>query len=123
MASISAKVAVLAITGLMAGGALAQTPSPAAHTSTSTLQQTGAPSDDTTPPGTGAADLPHGPIVNGKQLQPRPSAPPSRQDAQRINQMLQQTPTDPAANGPIVQPHDLFGNPLGGSPNLDPKKP
>lgn len=121
MASISTKVAIWAIASIAAGGALAQTPS--AHTTGSTPQQTAPTSDDNTPPGTGAADLPHGPIVNGKQLQPRPSGPPSKQESQQVNQLLQQTPPDPAANGPIVQPHDLFGNPLGGSPGLYPKKP
>lgn len=123
MASIVTKVAIWAIASVATGGALAQTATPAPHTTSSTLQQTAPSSDDNTPPGTGAADLPHGPIVNGKQLQPRPGAPPSKQEAQQINQLLQQTPPDPAANGPIVQPRDLFGNPLGGSPGLDPKKP
>lgn len=108
MASISRLLAMLAIAGLTAGGALAQT----------------APSSvDTTAPGTGAADLPHGPIVNGKQLQPRAGQPPSRQETNQIDQLVKSTPPDAAANGPIVQPRDLFGNPLGGSPGLDPKKP
>ena len=117
MATLSRVLATLAITGLAAGGALAQTPS-----STTSLQQT-APSADTTPPGTGAADLPHGPIVNGHQLQPRAGQPPSKQEANQVDQLVKSTPPDKAADGPIVQPHDLFGNPLGGSPGLDPKKP
>lgn len=114
MASISRLLATLAIAGLAAGGALAQTP-PSARTPPSSL--------DTTAPGTGAADLPHGPIVNGKQLQPRAGQPPSRQETNQIDQLVKSTPPDAAANGPIVQPRDLFGNPLGGSPGLDPKKP
>jgi hypothetical protein len=116
MASISIRLASLIIAGLMAGTALAQT--------TPTTPPASTPgSIDTTPPGTGAADLPHGPIVNGKQLQPRPSAPPTKQQANQVDKLLDQTPPDPAANGPIVQPHDIYGNPLGGSPGLDPKKP
>jgi hypothetical protein len=121
MISTSPRLTLAALAGLMlAGSALAQTQP--AHTTSTTLQQT-APSDDTTPPGTGATDLPHGPIVNGKQLQPRASQPPTKQQDAQINQLVHQTPPDPAANGPIVQPHDLYGNPLGGSPGLDPKKP
>jgi hypothetical protein len=123
MGSKSIGLAICAIASLAAGGALGQTTPPTAHTTSETLQQTGPTSDDNTPPGTGATDLPHGPIVNGKQLQPRPNGPPSKQESQQINQLLQQTPPDPAANGPVVQPHDLFGNPLGGSPGLDQKKP
>lgn len=113
MASISRLLATLAIAGVTASGALAQTPS--ARTPPSSV--------DTTAPGTGAADLPHGPIVNGKQLQPRAGQPPSRQETNQIDQLVNSTPPDAAANGPIVQPRDLFGNPLGGSPGLDPKKP
>jgi len=112
MATLSKLLATLAITGLATGGALAQTP-----------PQTAPSSIDTTPPGTGAADLPHGPIVNGKQLQPRAGQPPSRQEANQVDQLLKSTPPDAAADGPIVQPRDLYGNPLGGSPGLDPKKP
>lgn len=115
MASISRLLATLAIAGLTAGGALAQT-SPQV-----TLPGTG--SADTTAPGTGAADLPHGPIVNGRQLQPRAGQPPSKQEANQVDQLVKSTPPDGVANGPIVQPHDLYGNPLGGSPGLDPKKP
>ncbi len=112
MASISIRLAGLMIAGLTAGAALAQT-TPA----------TPPGSIDTTPPGTGAADLPHGPIVNGKQLQPRPNGPPTKQQANQVNQLLNSTPPDPEANGPIVQPRDLFGNPLDGSAGADPKKP
>jgi len=119
MATLSRVLATLAIAGLAGGGALAQTAPPS---STTSLQQT-APSADTTPPGTGAADLPHGPIVNGKQLQPRAGQPPSRQETNQIDQLVKSTPPDAVADGPIVQPHDLYGNPLGGSPGLDPKKP
>ena len=123
MASVSTRLAVLAmagwaVAGLGAGGAVAQT-----HSTGSPTLQIGPVSDDTTPPGTGAADLPHGPIVNGKQLQPRPGQPPSRQQVNQVDQLLKATPPDPAANGPIVQPRDLFGNPLGGSPGLNPNKP
>jgi hypothetical protein len=121
MISTSPRLALLALAGLaLSGSALAQVP--AGHSTSSTLQQT-APSDDTTPPGTGATDLPHGPIVNGHQLQPRAGQPPSKQEANQVNQLVHQIPPDPAANGPIVQPRDLYGNPLGGSPGLDPKKP
>jgi hypothetical protein len=105
-----------AIAGLMASSAFGQA-KPTGQTPANS-------SDDKTPPGTGALDLPRGgPIVGGRDLQPRPSGPPSKQETQQINQLLQQAPPDPAANGPIVQPHDLFGNPLGGSPILDQKKP
>jgi hypothetical protein len=113
MASISRLFATLAIAGLTAGGALAQTPP----------QVTLPGSADTTAPGTGAADLPHGPIVNGRQLQPRAGQPPSKQEANQVDQLVKSTPPDAKADGPIVQPHDLFGNSLGGSPGLDPKKP
>jgi hypothetical protein len=121
MASISPRLALLAmagwaVAGLPAGGALAQT-----HTTTTTLQQTAPGSDDITLPGTGANDLPHGPIVNGKQLQPRANQPPTKQEANQIDRLA--PPPDPAANGPLVQPRDLFGNPLGGNPGLDQKKP
>ncbi|MDB5360894.1 MAG: hypothetical protein JWO51_2191 [Rhodospirillales bacterium] len=112
MASISKLLATLVVAGLTAGGALAQTP-----------QVTLPGSVDTTAPGTGAADLPHGPIVNGRQLQPRAGQPPSKQEANQVDRLVKSTPPDAVANGPIVQPHDLFGNPLGGSPGLDPKKP
>ncbi|HLZ65096.1 MAG TPA: hypothetical protein VKQ29_02640 [Aliidongia sp.] len=121
MVSVSSRLAALAlaawaIAGLTAGGALAQT-----HTTTSTLQQTGSGSDDTTPPGTSVTDFAHGPIVNGKQLQPRSGQAPTKDEVSQINRL--QPPPDPAANGPLVQPRDLFGNPLGGSPGLDTKKP
>lgn len=117
MASISRLLATLAIAGLAAGGALAQTrPSSPQITLPSG-------SVDNTAPGTGATDLPHGPIVNGKQLQPRAGQPPTKQEANQIDQLVKSTPPDAAVNGPIVQPRDLFGNPLGGSPGLDPKKP
>jgi len=115
MASISSLFATLAIAGLAIGAAVAQTTPPA--------QVTLPGSADTTPPGTGAADLPHGPIVNGHQLQPRAGQPPSKQEANQVDQLVKSTPPDAVADGPIVQPHDLFGNPLGGSPGLDPKKP
>jgi len=118
MASASTHIAFWVIASLAAGSALAQAPSAGPASSPGASY-----SDDNTPPGTGAADLRRGPIVNGKDLQPRPGAPPSRQETQQINQLLEQTPTDPAANGPIVEPRDLFGNPLGGNPGLDQKKP
>ena len=115
MASIVLRLAGVLIVGLAAGSAGAQTqPHPASSTPPT--------SDDTTPPGTGAADLPHGPIVNGHQLQPRPGQPPSKNETSQVDQLLKQTPHDDAADGPVVQPHDLFGNPLGGSPGLDTKK-
>jgi hypothetical protein len=79
-------------------------------------------SPDATAPGTGAMDLPHRPIVNGKPLQPRPGMPPTKAETQQIDQLLQQTPAGATASGPIVQPRDLYGNPLGGSPGLDQKK-
>jgi hypothetical protein len=107
MATLPRLLAAVAIAVLTTGGALAQT----------------APSADATPPGTGAADLPHGPIVNGKQLQPRAGQPPSRQETKEVDRLLQSTPPDAAADGPLVQPRDLYGNPLGGSPGLDTKKP
>ncbi len=118
MASISRVFETLAVAGLTAGAAAAQTTLP-----TQPPQVTLPGSADTTPPGTGAADLPHGPIVNGHQLQPRAGQPPSKQEANQVDQLVKSTPPDKAADGPIVQPHDLFGNPLGGSPGLDPKKP
>jgi len=118
MASASARIALWMIASLAAGGALAQAPGPGSASAPG-----GISTDDNTPAGTGAADLRRSPIVNGKDLQPRPSGPPSRQENQQINQLLEQTPTDPAANGPIVQPRDLFGNPIGGTPGLDQKKP
>jgi len=113
MTSISIRLLGVTAASLLAGAALAQTP-PATGT---------AGSIDNTAVGTGAADLPHGPIVNGHNLQPRPGQPPSKQQANQVNQLLQQTPPDPAADGPIVQPRDLYGNPIGGSPGLDQKKP
>jgi hypothetical protein len=118
MASISRLVASLAIAGLTTSAALAQTTPPAPQP-----QVTLPGSVDNTAPGTGAADLPHGPIVNGKQLQPRAGQPPSKQEANQVDQLLKSAPPDKAADGPIVQPHDIYGNPLGGSPGLDPKKP
>jgi len=118
MASISRLFATLAIASLTTGAAVAQTPPPLPPS-----QVTLPGSADTTAPGTGAADLPHGPIVNGHQLQPRAGQPPSKQEANQVDQLVKSTPPDKAADGPIVQPHDLFGNPLGGSPGLDPKKP
>ena len=117
MASISRMFASLAIAGLMAGSAFAQT------TPGQQPQVTLPGSADNTAPGTGAADLPHGPIVNGRQLQPRAGQPPSKQEANQIDQLVKSTPPDKVADGPIVQPHDIYGNPLGGSPGLDPKKP
>jgi hypothetical protein len=86
------------------------------------LQQapTGAAGDNTAP-GTGAVDLLQRPIVNGKDLQPRPSMPPTKAETQAIDRLLQETPA--GYSGPAVQPRDLFGNPLGGSPGSEPKKP
>ncbi|WP_189043987.1 hypothetical protein [Aliidongia dinghuensis] len=128
MASTSRWIVLAAIVGFTAGGAFAQTtssPTPHKHSAQPQDQvQLGTPtSDDTTLPGTGAADLRRSPIVGGKNLQPRPNGPPTQQENQQINQLLQQTPPDSKANGPIVQPRDLFGNPLGGSPTIDQKKP
>lgn len=57
----------------------------------------------------------HVPIVNGHDVQPRPDpgapTPPDREAAR-----LLRTPDE----GPVVQPHDLYGKPLGGPPGSAP---
>jgi hypothetical protein len=59
-------------------------------------------------------------IVNGKHLQPHLEPGRKEQDPEAANRLLQQGANDPAAQAPIVVPHDIYGNPIGGSPGLNP---
>jgi hypothetical protein len=59
-------------------------------------------------------------IVNGKRLQPRPTAGQNDREPDSAAQLLQQGASNPAADAPVVVPRDMYGNPLGGNPGLNP---
>jgi len=56
------------------------------------------------------------PIVDGHPVPPRPAPLPKSPTDREASEMLQSAP-DP---GPPVQPHDIYGNPLGAKPAQDP---
>jgi len=56
------------------------------------------------------------PIVDGHPVSPRPAPLPKSPTDREASEMLQSAP-DP---GPPVQPHDIYGNPLGAKPAKDP---
>ncbi|HVJ52928.1 MAG TPA: hypothetical protein VM689_10720 [Aliidongia sp.] len=62
----------------------------------------------------------NGPIVNGKNLQPHLTPGEKEQDPEAANHLLQFGAHDQAAQSPIVVPRDIYGNPLGGNPGLNP---
>jgi len=95
----------LCVSLLAAASALAQTP-------------TGAPPPDQQVP----ADPPgheHA-VVGGKNLQPHALPGDSGQSPEAQIRLLQRNAKDRPSTEPIVVPHDLYGNPLGGSPGANP---
>lgn len=54
------------------------------------------------------------PIVNGHELQPRSTGLPNGPADPEAAQLLKSTKD----SGPIVPPHDIYGNSLGGNPTL-----
>jgi len=91
----------------------AQTPSAPPGTAT-------APDPDATaaePPGREHA------IVGGKRVQPHSEPGQDGQSPEAQIRLLQKGAKDPAATEPIVVPRDLYGNPLGGNPGLNPPPP
>lgn len=77
----------LMLLGLAAGSALAQEPAP---------------------PGSSPGPLPAAPVVNGHDVQPKNEVPGGQTDPE-AEELLRQTHD----TGPVVPPHDLYGNPLG----------
>jgi hypothetical protein len=62
-------------------------------------------------------------IVGGRALQPRPAPGESAQSPETQLKLLQKGAKEPSANEPIVVPRDLYGNPLGGNPGMNPPPP
>ena len=63
------------------------------------------------------------PIVGGKDLQPRPAPGESGQSPETQLHLLQRGAKEPPSNEPVVVPRDIYGNPLGGNPGLNPPAP
>jgi hypothetical protein len=62
-------------------------------------------------------------IIGGRDLQPRPAPGESGQSPEAQLHLLQRGAKEPPANEPVVMPRDLYGNPLGGNPGLNPPTP
>jgi hypothetical protein len=62
-------------------------------------------------------------IVGGKDLQPRPVPGESGQSPEAQLHLLQRGAQEPPSNQPVVVPRDIYGNPLGGNPGLNPPHP
>ena len=73
------------------------------------------PPNEPPPPPSGHEDA----IVNGKHIQPR-AAPGEKTQDPGATRLLQEGAHDPAAEEPIVVPRDIYGNPIGGNPGLNP---
>jgi hypothetical protein len=73
------------------------------------------PPNEPPPPPSGREDA----IVNGKHIQPH-AAPGEKTQDTDATRLLQQNAHDPASQEPIVVPRDIYGNPLGGNPGLNP---
>ena len=99
---------VICVSLLVAGSALAQTPTSAAPPPP--------PDQDTPaePPGHEHA------VVGGKNLQPRAVPGQSGQSPEAQIRLLQRNAKDQTSIEPIVVPRDLYGNPIGGSPGANP---
>jgi hypothetical protein len=63
------------------------------------------------------------PIVGGKDLQPHPAPGESGQSPEAQLHLLQRGAQEPPSNEPVVVPRDIYGNPLGGNPGLNPPPP
>jgi hypothetical protein len=86
---------------------------------TSALAQAPSPSSDPAP-STGHEQRA---IVGGRELQPRPAPGESGQSPEAQLKLLQKGAKEPPANEPVVVPRDLYGNPLGGNPGMNPPAP
>jgi hypothetical protein len=62
-------------------------------------------------------------IVGGRELQPRPAPGESGQNPEAQLKLLQKGAKEPPANEPVVVPRDLYGNPIGGNPGMNPPTP
>ncbi len=99
---------VICLSLLVAVPALAQTPTSAAP-----------PPDQAAPP----TDVPPGQehaVVGGKKLQPHSVPGQSGESPEAKIRLLQRNAGAKPSNEPIVAPHDIYGNPLGGSPGANP---
>lgn len=115
------RTTIIALCACLAAGAFI------ASAAAQTLPQT------TSPPNPGAAPDPNAPpdadlgppnrehaVLGGKNLQPHAVPGESGQSPEAQLRLLQRTARDPASSEPIVEPHDIYGNPLGGNPGLNP---
>jgi hypothetical protein len=59
-------------------------------------------------------------VVGGKNLQPRAVPGQAGQSPEAQLRLLQKGKQETPSNEPVVVPHDLYGNPLGGDPGLKP---
>jgi hypothetical protein len=60
------------------------------------------------------------PIVGGKNMQPHSVPGQAGPSPEAQIHLLQKGATEEPANEPVVVPRDLYGNPLGGNPGLNP---
>ena len=110
-----AKIAPLAICACLAASApaalaWAQTPPP----SSAIGAATGAAPDTSAPP-----EREHA-VIGGKNIQPRSVPGEAGQSPEAQIRLLQKGARDLPPDEPIVVPHDIYGNPLGGNPGLNP---
>ncbi len=58
-------------------------------------------------------------IVGGRDVQPRPAPGEAGKTDPEVQRLLDQGKD----TGPVVPPHDIYGNPIGGNPGLNPPPP